>query len=64
LNPLIEVNLTEVSERRFSHMLTAKAKKIMKKSSRRDNCRRRIGFFEDDVNLPPRRRYQAAKAFG
>jgi hypothetical protein len=52
LNPLIEVNLAEVSEPRFSRMLTAEAKKILKKSSRRDNCQRWIGFSEDDVNLP------------
>jgi hypothetical protein len=54
LNPLIEVNLAEVREPRFSHMLTAEAKKILKKSARRDNCRRWIGFSEDDVNLPPK----------
>jgi hypothetical protein len=54
LNPLIEVNLAEVSGPRFSHMLTAEAKKILKKSSLRDNCRRRIGFSENDVNLPPK----------
>jgi hypothetical protein len=54
LNPLIEVNLAEVSEPRFSHMLTAEAKKILRKSSRRGNCRRWIGFSEDDVNSPPK----------
>ena len=51
VDPLVAVSLAKPERSHFSHIVTAKVKKILPKSSRRDNCRRWIGFSEDDANF-------------